>query len=136
MYPHSFRQALNRDKTRDSKTKPSSLGKNLPQDLDPEILTFYELWAQNPSVGISVKVDLKTQMLASDWLIPTLGSTLMLMPTLGFWALFEIGLSCVFLDFAGKNVKSNFLYLHRKPGNKNYKNQIPLLGFCIRNECF
>ena len=43
-----FQAALNRDKARDSKPKPSSLGKNLPQDLDPEILTFYGLWV-NPS---------------------------------------------------------------------------------------
>ena len=44
MCPHPFGHALNRDKARDSKPKPSSLGKNLPQDLDLEILTFYGLW--------------------------------------------------------------------------------------------
>ena len=57
MYPHPFSQALNRNKARDSKPKPSSLGKNLPQDLDPEILTFYGLWALGLDKQASVQKD-------------------------------------------------------------------------------
>ena len=43
-------------------------------------------WAQNPSVGISTKVDPKVGINQSEASIWVLRSTLTLMPKLGFWA--------------------------------------------------
>ena len=59
-------------------------------------------------------------MLASDWLIPTLGSSLVLMPTLGFWVLDEDHNGTE--DGAAKTLLSVNLLQRTKVQNLNFVN--------------